>query len=146
MMRAAADGGVVVVTVAVVDPAFETDAALGFGAGLEVVEELVCESTVETLSLAVGLGPIGPGPAMHDASLGEQLGEGVGDEVRAVVGEGLVHGHVVGPEPIPDDERVSAAQPHTSTIELTTKQDRLPCTENCSGLGFVSGCGGEGFG
>ena len=35
----AADGGVVSVTVVVVDPAFEADAPLGLGSELEVVEE-----------------------------------------------------------------------------------------------------------
>ena len=37
---------------------------------------------------------------MHDAPLVEHLREGVGDEVRAVVGEDLIHAHVVGPEPV----------------------------------------------
>ena len=36
---------------------------------------------------------------MHDGSLGKDFGEGVGAEVRPVVGEDLIDGHVVGPEP-----------------------------------------------
>ena len=36
------------VTVVVVDPAFEADAALGFGSELVVVEEFVCEGAVES--------------------------------------------------------------------------------------------------
>ena len=88
------------VTVVVVDPAFEADAAFGFGSELVVVEELVCEGAVETFCFAVGLGPVGSGPAVHDGSFGEQLGERTRDEVRTVVGEDLVDGHVVGPEPV----------------------------------------------
>ena len=88
------------VTVVVVDPASEADAALGFGSEPEVVEELVREGAVEALCFAVGLGPIRPGPAVHDAAFGEDFFERVGDEVRPVVGENFVDGHVVGPEPV----------------------------------------------
>ena len=40
------------------------------------------------------------GSAVGDGSFGEQLGELVRGEVRAVVGEDLVDGHLVGPEPV----------------------------------------------
>ena len=55
------------VTVVVVDPALEADAALVLGSELVVVEELVGEGAVEALGFAVGLGPVGPGPAVQDA-------------------------------------------------------------------------------
>ena len=44
------------VTVVVVDPAFEADAAFVLGSELVVVEELVGEGAVEALGFAVGLG------------------------------------------------------------------------------------------
>ena len=53
------------VTVVVADPASQADASLGFGSEPFGVEELVREDAVEALSLAVGLGPIGPGSAVH---------------------------------------------------------------------------------
>ena len=49
-------------TVVVVDPALEADAALVLGSELVVVEELVGEGAVEALCFAVHLEPIRPWP------------------------------------------------------------------------------------
>ena len=77
------------VTVVVVDPAPEADAALGLRSEPPRVEELVGEGAVEPLSLAVGLGSVGTGSAVHGPALGEHLSEGVGAEVTLVDRSGL---------------------------------------------------------
>ena len=58
-------------TVVVVDPAFEADAAFVLGSERVVVEELVGEGAVEALGFAVRLGPIRPGPAVQDAPVSQ---------------------------------------------------------------------------
>ena len=79
----AAYGGVVLVTVVVVDPAFEADASFVFGSEPFRVEELVGEGAVDDpFGFAVCVGPIGPGAAMHDPPLCEHAGEGAGAEVH----------------------------------------------------------------
>ena len=88
------------VTVVVVDPAFEADAPVGFGAEAVLVEEFVGEGAVEALGFAVGLGPIRAGAQVRDAAPVELFGEEPRAEVGAVVGHDGVHRHAVGPEPV----------------------------------------------
>ena len=55
------------VTVVVVDPATQVDAALGFGSEVPRVEEVLCEGAVDPLGFAVGSQFV----TFHGASLGE---------------------------------------------------------------------------
>ena len=77
-------------TVVVVDPALEADAAVGFGPEAPGVEEFVGEGAVEALGFAVGLGPVRAGAQVRDAPPGQQFGEERRAEVRAVVGHDRV--------------------------------------------------------
>ncbi len=55
-----------------------------------VVEELVGQGAVEAFGFSVGLGPVGVAEDVADVVFGEVVGEFVGPEVRAVVGDDLV--------------------------------------------------------
>jgi hypothetical protein len=74
-------------------------AAVGLGVGPFGVD-----GAVEALDLAVGLGPVGPGPAMFDV-VAERFGEGLGPVAGAVVGHDCGDADAgcgeegVGPEP-----------------------------------------------
>jgi hypothetical protein len=81
----------------VVEPGWQGGPA-GLFAGVEpLVGPFVEQGSVESLRLAVGLGPVGPGP-----SVGDGRAEGVGEGVRAVagsvVGEDLFDGDAAGGE------------------------------------------------
>ena len=64
----AADGDLGLVTVVVVDPTLQADAAVGVGTELAGVEELVGHSTVESFCLAIGLRLAGACMAVGDGS------------------------------------------------------------------------------
>ena len=72
---------------------------------------------------------------MLDAALGEKLGELGRDEVRAVVGEDLVDGHLVGPEPVLVSPPEPAVRVGLILIVVPDAHDATVVADHCVQIG-----------
>jgi len=85
--------------VVVLDPWSERCGALVVVLVAGGVGPLGLESLDEPLGLAVGAGPVGPGPQVADLQIGDRLSMGHGAVAGAVVGHDPLDAHALGGEP-----------------------------------------------